>query len=501
MAIVSRSESTRPPILPIALAAAAAIWHGRDLSRHWDDLVGDSAPGAEAVLALRVGAACLQLALLLVAAALFARARSGATHTSWQRLRGCAIYVPAAALVAATLTRSALAAGPEAELPRAVFFAILLLGSGVLAALPGRALPKRASRWELFAFNAIATCALLELALAVVARVSPSPLLFSPALEARLAAVRPEPGSPWFGGRLNAGGYHDEPFFTASESDLVVAVIADSFGIGVVPYAENFVTKAEARLRGVFGQRYDRVAIHNFGVPAIGLEEYAHLLEAEVAATNPALVALCIFVGNDITSDTAFGAPGPGRFTLQEWLVVELPRRLLARQRAPEYVAGLALAGEDAPRTMEPPAFAPEAYLALEARRLDVTNPKGRHVARRYDRFFTGLSWFRAQLGDRLLLLVFPDEFQVDDELWEKVLARQRTPAEHVRDLPQQRISAWATRHGVELVDTTAALRAAHRTAPVYAPRNTHLNVKGNEVAGSLLATALTKMSTRGARR
>jgi hypothetical protein len=135
--------------------------------------------------------------------------------------------------------------------------------------------------------------------------------------------------------------------------------------------------------------------------------------------------------------------------------------------------------------------FSPEDYLEIETARLAVTDPTSSKADRRYERFFNGLDYFRARLGDRLMLLVFPDEFQVNDELWQLALARQRHPEVHERDLPQRRIRAWAQAHGVPLVDTTAALRKAQQREPVYVPRNTHLGVRGNRIAGQLLADAL----------
>lgn len=476
-------------VLTLLFAAASAIWNARDLHRHWDEVAGETIPGAEAALALRIGAACVELLLLAWGAA-----RLRDATASWRGILTLVVFVPAAAIAAATLARAAAGAGPDAQLPRSVFFAVLLLGTSWVVAKSPPSRGGRLARGGVVGFNAIATCVLLEVALGVWARVAPSPLLFAPSLEARLAAARPTPFRPWFGGRLNAGGYHDEAFFTAGEHDLVVALVADSFGLGVVPYADNFVTIAEERLRDHVGDRFERVALHNFGVPGSGLEEYAHVLSTEALATNPALVVLCVFVGNDVTGDTPFGAPARGRFALQDWLLVELPRRLVARRRAPEYVAALErqqATVDGAQRIQDPPAFSPAAYLDLEARRLDVTDTTSRRVARRYERFFTGLDWFRERLGDRLLVLVFPDEFQVDDDLWRRALARQRNPEAHVRDLPQQRIATWASRHGVPLIDTTPALRAAQQQAPTYAPRNTHLNPQGNATAATELTKAL----------
>lgn len=487
-------DRIRAVTAPAGCAAGAALWNVQDLQRHWADSTTDPTAGAELWLDLRIAAGVVQALLLGLFLARQLTGRGG-VKASAHRLRALAIYLPAGAVLAASLVRAGVDANPEAQLPRSVFFVVLLAGSGLLIAFPWthRPRPSRLSAaTELIVFNVVATLVLLELALGIWARVAPSPLLFGSTLEARLDAARPKPYSSWMGQPLNAGGYHDEEFFAAGDRDLVVAVLADSFGIGIVRYADNFVTIAETRLRSRIGSRYQRVALHNFGVPAIGLEEYAYLLESEALATRPTRVVLCVFVGNDVTGDRPFGAPGPARFALQDWLVVQLPRRLLASARAPEYVDALASHATAAHTELhEPVSFSPEDYLEIETARLAVTDPTSSKADRRYERFFNGLDYFRARLGDRLMLLVFPDEFQVNDELWQLALARQRHPEVHERDLPQRRIRAWAQAHGVPLVDTTAALRKAQQREPVYVPRNTHLGVRGNRIAGQLLADAL----------
>ena len=69
----------------------------------------------------------------------------------------------------------------------------------------------------------------------------------------RVEAGRQPPGRLYFGFSLNSGGYHDEEFFVGDERDFVVGLLADSFGLGVVPYAYNFATVAERTLAAEVG--------------------------------------------------------------------------------------------------------------------------------------------------------------------------------------------------------------------------------------------------------
>ena len=90
-----------------------------------------------------------------------------------------------------------------------------------------------------------------------------------------------------FGFRPNSGGFHDEEFFSADDDDFVVALLSDSFGLGVVPYRYNFATIAEQLLRRDLEAPGRRVAVHNFGIASLDLTGYAWLLQHEVPDTNP----------------------------------------------------------------------------------------------------------------------------------------------------------------------------------------------------------------------
>ena len=115
-----------------------------------------------------------------------------------------------------------------------------------------------------------------------------------------LRRSRYKPHAQRFDRKLNSGGFVDDEPFVAEDRDLVVAVLADSFGVGVVPFAYNFATVAEWRLRHAIGGNFARVAVHNFGVAGVGLPEHFYLMRTEALPTSPSLVVLCLFVGNDI---------------------------------------------------------------------------------------------------------------------------------------------------------------------------------------------------------
>ena len=90
-----------------------------------------------------------------------------------------------------------------------------------------------------------------------------------------------------------------------------------------------------------------------------------------------------------------------------------------------------------------------------------------------------------------LAVLLVPDEFQVEDELWQSVLAAPEM-LQLDRDMPQRLLSAWMTEQDIEYVDLLPRLRALDPLADgrihAYHARDTHFNARGNAVAAQGLA-------------
>jgi len=351
---------------------------------------------------------------------------------------------------------------------------------------------------DLTIWNLLVATLLIEGMLSLWARYSHSPFFWNTgAIEANIERNRRDPHYRFYDFTFNSAGYHDRAFFKGEEGDLVVAVLADSFGVGIVPYDYNFVTVAERRLQAAVGDRYKRVAVHNFGVSAIGVPEYLYLLDTEVMNTNPALVVLVAFVGNDIG-----GAKPSGdrlRASFKNWWISTVGKRVWAVWGPNKHAVGMATIGAPTPTggpvpdfisdpSKEKPHHSEEKFLEIERRRMEVLNPNNQVMERRYQKFLQALDLFKARLGDRLLLVLIPDEFQVNDTLYERVLATKNRPDDYERDRPQRLIGVYARQTGIPVLDLLPALRAAETQEHTYHLRNTHWNARGNRVAGEEIA-------------
>jgi hypothetical protein len=483
------------------------IWGSRDLLRHWDEYA-HSSDADVGLLILRLGS--LALAIVSLVVSLLRRGPEPLGFTQLRRL----VQVFAVALLMASWAYAIGYGDGSPWLVRSWFFSglhlaqsVLTLGrwtgmaSGETRSAGSSAIRTGLDRVDLVITNVL-VCLLVGEALAIGwARVFPTPLLFTGSAEAWLETMRRPPHAPHFDRHLNSGGYPDDEFFVGGEGDLIVAVLADSFGLGVVPIGQNFVTLAEQALEDRHGSAYRRVAVHNFGIPAIGLSEYALVLEHEAHATRPSITVLMIFVGNDIHEGIDFGRTRSERYAMQEWVVVHFARRvwryLGTDPRDRHTIATLGIESPPAERSLLPdvtperPTLDEERFLEIEGTRLEVANPENRRIQKRYASFFRGLEHFRDELEDRLLVLLIPDEFQVNDRLFATLLKSKSHPDHYDRDLPQMRILEFCRRRDMDCVDLLPALRLAEEEAPTYHLRDTHWNAHGNRVAGIALAQAI----------
>lgn len=363
---------------------------------------------------------------------------------------------------------------------------------------------------DLALFNATLAVLCGELVITAAARLSASPLLdFSDLaggqaadqrVEDTLRRFRFKPHARMYDKELNSGGYLDDEPFAAGKRDFVVALLADSFGVGggVVPFDYVFATVAERELRRAVGDRCDRVAVHNLGVAKIGLPEYFYLMRTEALRLNPKVVALCLFIGNDLEGGLTQRSEKAGRALLGNWRVVELPRRLWRlegeRRRGNASVIGT-VDGFPAgvpdyvhDYRLERGTFSEQRFFGIEAERTCVCDARRSDVAERYEGAYDYLRRFKAVLGDRLLVVLIPDEFQVNDTLWQALAAALPNRASLDRDVPQRNLVAFCAANRIAVLDLLPALREAQRQAPTYHLRDTHWNAHGNRVAGEAIA-------------
>jgi hypothetical protein len=479
--------TTVPPALLLARSLPVVVAHPRAVP---DGLRLPFAGALAAALALAVGALALELA-----AARRGRARGTAR---------VALGRGAVLAVASWLAVLALQSGDYAAWRADAVLALALGVHALLLALDprlARRVPARVRRvlW-LAGLELAAAVVLLEIGLRAAARATGLQLLQTARYEAERAVREAHlpPYGRWVRGTLNGRGFLDEEFGPRVPERARVLVIGDSFSVGPVPYTHHYTAVAERELDGV--------EICNVGVPRIGPDEYLVLYRDEVAALEPDLVVIAFFVGNDLFDvHLRRGGDSLARRLLDRrlCLVFEVPRRLgLLRGHAlPE----LRAAGES---------FEPLTIAEAERRLPHLTDPLLEVASlgeRAYREIESGRAGFleRAHPGDferalapllelralaapvPVVLLVLPDEYQVEDDVWRGVCEDLgRVPRD--RDRPQRELARLCADADLPVRDTLPALRAVEPLADgrrhVYHLRDTHFNARGNRVVGAELA-------------
>jgi hypothetical protein len=334
-----------------------------------------------------------------------------------------------------------------------------------------------------------------ELLLRILALTVPSPLLATntASTEQRFATYAFASGQLHFGKPVNSSRCFDDEFLPRGERRSgVVAVIGDSFSASYVPHDRHYTTLAEADCVDT--------AFWNIGWPAMGPAEYLAMLRDIALPRDPDVVVVSLFLGNDYIElqPRSFGERVLAScFDRGGLLLYEVPRRLALLASAGGASGALAVHGDlaaanawlDDPN-QEPGTMSEDDFLRIEVQRaIGNSDPGGR----RWEELVSQLRAMRELVGERPFgILLIPDEYMVEDSLWEQVCARAGTDLQ--RDALRSRLVEWLSVEGIAHLDLLPVLRSvppsqAGGSRHLYLLRDTHWNARGNAVAGAALAT------------
>ncbi|HZJ72480.1 MAG TPA: hypothetical protein VFF36_16215, partial [Planctomycetota bacterium] len=349
-----------------------------------------------------------------------------------------------------------------------------LCAGPLLARLP----PRLVSTADLIVFAACLLALGGELGLRVIAAHSRSPLFArsdEPMLDfmARYR-LRPEQASPGF--PVNSGGHFDAEFGARTPGVPRAVTIGDSFSTSVVPHRYHFTTVAE-RVLG-------RGEVCNVGIAGMGLNEYLSMLREDALPLQPDVVVVDVYIGNDLVGSLGGRISQGG---LAHWLnrdqllILLVPWRLWrtgeqqggmrlasapGAEPAPAAGEALDLDGPELERlypwlsdpTRELPTVSTEAFDSLEQQR-------AQSVCRAdappdWPRIFELLLEMRRTAGSTpFAVMLIPEEFQVEDDVWALVAAGADSDALD-RDLPQRLLGQWLAKQDIPCLDLLPALRA-----------------------------------------
>lgn len=347
----------------------------------------------------------------------------------------------------------------------------------------------------------IAFCAiLLELGLAIWVRFTDSPLaVYSKNARGKIQLYRAKPGNMFWGVPFNSLGFYDKEFCTTGEAGFVVNAFSDSFGVGIVPLSHNFLKIAERRLQDTFSNK--GICINNFSVEATGVPEYLELYKNEARGFPCDVTMVCIFVGNDI-EDVEKTNNINNVWNFSRWHLPNIIHNIYVLNVSSKKEKNLLSIGRTDPSqsnngtgpiydaTDETPHMSESAFLNCERGRFEQICVNNSVVEENYRYILPWLKLFKKHIREKYLLVIIPDEFQVNDSLYLKITEHMDL-SKIERDKPQRVIAAFCKQEQIEYLDLLPILREAETTGHCYHPRDTHWNQKGNYIAGEKIAQVL----------
>lgn len=287
----------------------------------------------------------------------------------------------------------------------------------------------------------------------------------------------------------NSGGFNDEEPAVV-KTGRRIGVVGDSFVFGIVPRQLNFVSRLEKKL----GPPHE---VLNFGIFAAGPENYLGVLEKDARNNQVDAVLVVFFVGNDVfQADPHFRTRvllGSPRAVLRSPFLFRL---------SPDYLyslkmirGGWRVLNEEWLDRPEPGgSFSRETFLSIEEDRLEVCRrTPSAAVERGYQgtaAFFAELKRFEEKTGIAVAVVLAPDQFQVDWQLREELLARVEADQFDVW-LPQRRLIQMLDEQQLRYFDLLPGLRTRTMGLPVYHERDTHWNEAGNRFVAARLHEAV----------
>jgi len=294
---------------------------------------------------------------------------------------------------------------------------------------------------------------------------------------------RGEPGAPIFDFRMNSRGFHDAEHRTSRPPDVYrVVAIGDSFAVGVVPYAANYLTLLESELSP--GPRFEVI---NMGIAAAQPRDYLAILVGEGLAYDPDLVLVGFFVGNDFEAVR--------RKPYEYSYVATLFRFLWRLARAGPPPAATPTARSAGRYDDTAPSMSGDRFLEIEVDRSWLYRRPGRELAAAAPRAVADVRRMRdvsRRAGAQLLVVIIPDELQLDAQLQEQVARASRSSLDQFEfRLPNQVLAEALAREGIPFLDLLPAFEEAGAKVRLYKPRDTHWNLAGNRLAAVRIADAL----------
>lgn len=300
---------------------------------------------------------------------------------------------------------------------------------------------------------------------------------------------RGKPHSDSYGFALNAGGFKDVDFNQEKAAGTYRIIgMGDSFTFGVVPYPYHFLTILEDTLNSWSATR--NIEILNMGISSTGPPQYLSLLADEVLPLSPDMILLSLFVGNDIQE-------GSMQYTRRRKLYSHSHLLSLINYI---YIVSTSLTnvratfGEGAKYCDSCSYMSPEKYLDIETGRSYVFQKDNQTYQKDFDDtlyYLTKIANTCKNKGILLVVVIIPDEVQVNTQLRRQVQDKLAIDLEEWDNTqPNRALKQQFSSLDVPVIDLLDPFVDKSMNHRLYIPRDTHWNIKGNQLAADEIARA-----------
>lgn len=303
---------------------------------------------------------------------------------------------------------------------------------------------------------------------------------------------------PFFGQPPNTFGFNDREFTAEKAPEAFrIAVIGDSFIVGLVPRRYGFVSSLEEHLRRVSKS----VDLLNFGVVGSEPKDYVEVLQEEVLAFKPDLVLLGFYVGNDVKVPRSNLSP----FYKDWYITFRLFDWLREERRTDRRFYDLSLLEDQSPelwRTWSriPQVWDREEFLRQSARRESLLRLDSQtELSHAWPRTLALLREFHeicAAAETPASIVIFPDQVQVDKNLRGELAQTHGWDLSALNhSLPQERLTGFLREATISHIDLLPFFVSQDVKPParLYLPNDTHLAPLGNRLAAQAVADWLVK--------
>ncbi|HEV7348048.1 SGNH/GDSL hydrolase family protein [Telluribacter sp.] len=349
-------------------------------------------------------------------------------------------------------------------------------------------MPKRALFWIILV---IINLCIIEVSLRVFNFFYPSSVFHDDSYN----QYRGKPHSDNYGFPLNSKGFKDIEYNLKKDGTFRIVGIGDSFTFGVVPYSYNYLKILEDSLNGRI--KKPAIEIVNMGIASTSPPDYLAVLANEALPMQPDMAIVSVFVGNDIVESTLSSRK---RKMYSYFYLASALYYIYKFTSSIGKGTSFSTYGEGASYCDTCSTYKPEKYLGIESERCyifrkDDLRFKRDIVDALY--YLKRISFFCKAKGIKLLVVLLPDEMQVNEKLRKEVMDNMvMGPEIWDNSQPNRVLHQKLSEMKIPVIDLLPTFIANSKDTPTYIPNDSHWNIKGHEVAAATLLKVLPQYIT-----